>query len=182
MRVTRETQAAVAEAAWAVAERHGTFGYAEISAETKICMDQATRIVQGWVKAGAVELVQAGIGKRNLWRVRPDYLPPLVVAPRGPADNLWTAMRRLRSFTATDLSAHATAEAVTVTVSDAAEYCRALLAAGYLAVVRKAAPDRKREAIYRLVKDTGPRPPRERRVRAVVDANTEQVIVIGGAA
>jgi hypothetical protein len=180
MKVTRETQAAVADAAWAVAVRLESFGYAEISAEMKVCMDQATRIVRGWVKAGAVEMVQSGIGKRNLWRVRHGYQPP--TRSRTPEKNMWDAMRQMKSFTPTILASHSTTPDVFVTTQYAAEYCQMLLAAGYLKVVSKAVPDRKREAIYRLVNNTGPFPPRERRVRAVVDANTDQVIVIGGGA
>lgn len=175
MRVTRETQAAVADAAWAVAARLESFGYAEISAEMKVCMDQATRIVRGWVKAGAVELVQSGIGKRNLWQVKAGYEPP--ARSRTPEKNMWDTMRQLKSFNPTALAAHAE-----TTVPVASDYCQTLLAAGYLRVESKAVPDRKREAIYRLINNTGPFPPRERRVRAVVDANTDQVIVIGGGA
>lgn len=180
MKVTRETQAAVADAAWAVAVRLESFGYAEISAEMRICMDQATRIVKAWVKAGAVELVQSGIGKRSLWRVTEGYEPP--ARSRTPEKNMWDTMRQLKSFSPTGLASHATTDEAPVPVSAAAEYCQTLLAAGYLKVVSKAVPDRKREAIYRLVNNTGPFPPRERRVRAVVDANTDQVIVIGGGA
>jgi hypothetical protein len=43
----------------------------------------------------------------------------------------------------------------------------------------KALPGR-REAIYRLVRDTGPRPPRERRVRAVWDENLGEYTYISG--
>lgn len=178
MRVTREMQAAVAEAAWAVATRLETFGYAEIAAEMKICMEQATPIVRAWDKAGALELVQSGVRKRHLWKVKEGYQPP--VRSRSPEKNMWDTMRQIKEFWPTSLAIHSATEEAPVTVSAATAYCQTLLAAGYLRVVSKAVPDRKREAIYRLIKNTGPFPPRERRVRAVVDANTDQVIVIGG--
>ncbi|MDT8856458.1 hypothetical protein RNZ50_15800 [Paracoccaceae bacterium Fryx2] len=179
MRVTKETQAAVADAAWAVATRLPEFGYAEISAELKITMEHATRIVRAWEKAGACGVVQSGIGLRKLFRVTPDYVRPAAPQGRTPEENMWTAMRGLKSFTPTDLRAHSETDTVAIPAEAAQAYCRALLAAGYLKVERKAVPGQ-REAIYRLIRATGPRPPRERRLRAVVDGNTGAVALIGG--
>jgi hypothetical protein len=89
-------------------------------------------------------------------------------------------MRQLKAgFGPREIAAHATTEETEVTVEAAQDYCRALLGAGYLAVAKKAVPG-KTQAIYRLIRNTGPRAPREKRVRAVIDANTEQTIVIGG--
>lgn len=180
MRVTKETQSAVADAAWAVAARHPSFGYAEIASALSIGMKQATRIVRGWEKAGFITLIQQGVGLRKMWRAAHPTIAP---SPRRrtPEDNMWTAMRGLRSFTPTDLAAHANTETVAVTVDEAQVYCRALLAAGHLGVARKAVPG-KREAIYRLARNTGPKAPREKRVRAVIDDNTDAVVVISGVA
>ncbi|MDP2064178.1 MAG: hypothetical protein Q8Q63_03405 [Phaeovulum sp.] len=38
----------------------------------------------------------------------------------------------------------------------------------------------RREAIYRLIRNTGPRPPRERRVRAVWDDNLGELVLLNG--
>ena len=46
MRITADTKAAVADAAWALALRLGTFGYARISSELHISMDRASEIVR----------------------------------------------------------------------------------------------------------------------------------------
>jgi hypothetical protein len=88
-------------------------------------------------------------------------------------------MRGLRSFTPTDIAAHASTDLVQVVTADAHAYCRVLLAGGYLRVERKASPVRKQEAIYRLIRNTGPRPPRAARVSAVVDDNTNSVTLLG---
>jgi hypothetical protein len=178
--VTRVNREAVAEAAWALALRLPSFGYAEIAAEMKISTEQATRIVRGWDGQGALKLLQSGAGLRKLWQVRPGCDRP-APAPRGRSaeENLWTAMRGLRSFTPTDLAAHASTDQVSVAVADAQAYCRVLLAGGYLKVERKAAPARAQEAIYRLIRNTGPRPPRAVRVSAVVDDNTDMVTLLG---
>jgi hypothetical protein len=178
--VTRKNRESVAEAAWALALRLTQFGYAEIAAEMKISIDQATRIVRGWDAQGALELLQSGPGQRKLWKVRPGSDRP-APAPRGRSaeENLWTAMRGLRSFTPTDLAAHASTDLVCVVTADAQTYCRVLLAGGYLRVERKASPARHQEAIYRLIRNTGPRPPRAARVSAVVDDNTNSVTLLG---
>lgn len=180
MRVTRDQQTAVAEAAWAAALGLPQFGYAEIAVAMKISHDQATCIVRGWAGEGRLIAVQAGNGLRNLWSADPAFAPKPARVSRSPELNMWTAMRQLKSFTPRGLLASgATTEETEVTLEMAQAYCRSLLAAGYLAVARKAVPG-KTEAIYRLTRNTGPRPPREKRVRAMIDDNTEAVVVIGG--
>jgi hypothetical protein len=178
--VTRKNREAVAEAAWALALRLPQFGYGEIAAEMKISIEKSTRIVRDWDGHGALELLQSGSGLRKLWKVKPgcDRAAP---APRGRSagENLWTAIRGLRSFTPTDIAAHASTDLVQVATADAQAYCRVLLAGGYLKVERKASPPRKQEAIYRLILNTGPRPPRHARVSAVVDDNTNSVTLLG---
>lgn len=180
VRRTAETRAAIEQSCWATALRLGEFGYAEISAEKQIGMDTATEIVRGWQKAGRCELIQDKHGMRKLFRVVD--AKQLQTARRGSVpQNIWTAMRGLKSFSPTDLAAHATTDAVEVTPEVARSYCQALLTAKYLKVERKAAPGR-REAIYRLVRDTGPRPPRQRRVRAVWDDNLGEFTHVAGGA
>lgn len=180
MRVTRENQASVAEACWAIALRLKQFGYAEISVEMGITLHHATRIVRDWQGQGRLIAVQSGAGLRNLWKPDPGFVPKPVRPSRSPEQNMWTAMRQMKSFTPLGLLANgATTEEVEVTLEMAQGYCRSLMAAGYLTVARKAVPGRT-EAIYRLTRNTGPRPPREKRVRAIIDDNTEAVVVIGG--
>lgn len=179
MRVTRENQASVAEAAWGRAVCLPQFGYAEISCEMGINPKQATRIVRAWQSQGRLIRVQVGHGLRTLWKADPAFVPVAVKPSRSPEQNLWTAMRQMKSFAPTGLLASgATTEEVEVTLEMAQGYCRALLAAGFLTVSRKAVPGRT-EAIYRLARNTGPHAPREKRVRAVIDDNTEVVVVIG---
>jgi hypothetical protein len=172
---------AMSEAAWTVAMRYERFGYAEIAADLSISMAQASRIVRGWVKERAVEQTQEHSGKHRLmWRCVKDFVRIEPMRPRTPSENMWAAMRRLRSFTPSDLSAHATTETVQVSQSEAGTYCRSLLSAGYLAVVRPATPSVQREAIYRLANDTGPQAPITKRVAALVDPNSGETIVLGG--
>jgi hypothetical protein len=65
-----------------------------------------------------------------------------------------------------------------VTVDAARTYCRALLQAGYLRVIQRANADN--EAVYRLLKRSGPTAPILRRIQAIVDRNTDETIVLKG--
>lgn len=168
------------DAAFAFAATQETFGYAEIAVKMGVTEDHARKIVRAWKKADLLDEVLSGHRIRSQWKVKPGAKFALAAKARSPEQNMWTAMRQMKGgFTPRDLAAHASTEETPVHLDTAQEYCRALLGAGYLAVTRKAVPG-KTEAIYRLTKNTGPRAPREKRVRAVVDDNTEQTIVIGG--
>lgn len=170
-------------AAWAAAQGMGEFGAAEIAQITGTSIERAELIIRGWLVDGAVEIAQMRVGSaRQLVRVVPGSEPSVKPRNRTPEENMWHTFRRLRTASPTDLAAHATTDSVTVTVEDAAAYCRALLAAGYLRVSRKASPKSARLAIYNLARDTGPKPPKPKRVRAVVDPNTGDTHLIGGAA
>lgn len=96
-------------------------------------------------------------------------------------ENMWRSMRGLREFSALDLAAHSSTDTVTVSEATAKAYCSNLLRCGFLDVVRKAVPG-KRAAIYRLIRNTGPKPPQIQRVKQVYDPNTRQVHLPGGAA
>jgi hypothetical protein len=169
-----------AEAAFAHAATLPEFGYAEIAIAMGMSHEWTRKVVRAWKRAGLLEEVRTGHKLRALFRVKPDAKPRLAAKARSPEQNMWTAMRQLKAgFGPREIAAHATTEETEVTVEAAQDYCRALLGAGYLAVAKKAVPG-KTQAIYRLIRNTGPRAPREKRVRAVIDANTEQTIVIGG--
>lgn len=169
--------------AWEAATEMGEFGVAELARRAGTSLERAQLIVKAWVIDGAVVEVQMKIGAvRQVLRVVGTYAPPLRQVVRTPEDNMWHTIRRLRAVSPTDLSVHSTTDAIEVSIEAAAAYCRALLAAGFLRVSRKAQPRTGREAVYNLARDTGPRPPRPKRVRAVIDPNTDQTYLIGGAA
>jgi hypothetical protein len=67
-----------------------------------------------------------------------------------------------------------------VTEKDARDFCRMLSRIGYIKAVRKAVPG-VRDPIYKLVRNTGPLPPRARRVAAVVDDNLGAFVHLPGA-
>jgi len=167
-----EDRLASDEAAWNAALRLGKFSYAALAAEAAIPIVRATRLTRGWVRLGAVEEMGKVGSNKLMFRVVAEALPATVTPSRqSPDANMWLAMRKLGgAFTPTDIATHASTDAVGVSRADAQSFCQMLVRAGYLRVQRKAVPD-KREAIYRLIKNTGPKPPRERRVRAIWDPN-----------
>ena len=142
--------------------------------------DASRRTVQDYlarlVAAGILERIEGGA--RLQWRLLRDPGPD---APRLRADgsevvtgggiaNMWRSMRMMPQFTPRDLAAHSTTAHVTVTEGTAKQYCQHLHAAGYLRVVRKAVP-LKNQAVYRLIRNTGPRAPQLQRVKSIYDPN-----------
>lgn len=168
------------DAAFAFAASQESFTIADVQLKMAVSEDLARNIVRTWRDADLLELLHSGHRIRSVWKVKPAARMTLAAKARSPELNMWTAMRQMKAgFTPRDLAAHATTDETLVTPEAAQDYCRSLLGAGYLGVARKAVPGRT-EAIYRLIRNTGPRAPREKRVRAVIDDNTEQTILIGG--
>ena len=95
-------------------------------------------------------------------------------------ENLWRSMRGLAEFSPRDLAAHSSTVDVAVTEWTAKSYCQMLLKTGFLRVVQKAEPSKGRQAVYRLIRNSGPLPPQVQRVKHVFDPNTRQVHVPGG--
>lgn len=96
-------------------------------------------------------------------------------------ENMWRSMQGLAEFSPRDIAAHSTTPDVSVTEGSAKAYCSMLLRCGYLRVVQKATPGG-RLAIYRLIRNRGPRPPQIQRVKRVYDPNTGEVFMPEGRA
>ena len=105
-------------------------------------------------------------------RVRKDGTP--VTQGVGVA-NMWRSMRILKTFTASEIAQISTTDAVSVTEETAKSYISMLFATDFLVVVEKANPAAGRKASYRLVRNSGPKPPMIQRVKRVYDPNTGQV-------
>lgn len=94
-------------------------------------------------------------------------------------ENMWRSMRGLTEFSPRDIAAHSTTPDVAVSEHTAKAYCGMLLKTGYLRVVKKAEPLAGRQAIYRLIRNLGPKPPQIQRVKRVFDPNTREVFEQG---
>lgn len=71
---------------------------------------------------------------------------------------LWTAIRSLGQFRASELAGAASTDTMVIARETASGYVADLLRAGYLAIAGHA-PERKQTPIYRLVRNSGPRAP-----------------------
>jgi hypothetical protein len=161
---------------WATAVRLESFSYFDLCAETGRSEKVVRAAIKGWEEQRKVKRLGAGAKNRIVFRVLEGR--ELIARDIGPLGNMWTAMRGLKTFSPIDISAHASTDAVGVSIDDARAYCGTLLRAGYLKELRKASP-RKHEATYRIVKNTGPKAPRVRRVRVVFDENLGEVTHMG---
>ncbi|UXU74334.1 MULTISPECIES: hypothetical protein [unclassified Paracoccus (in: a-proteobacteria)] len=158
----------------------------ELQVASKVAASTVAAYLKALVAGGIVD--KAEDQGRSTYRILRDtgfHAPRLKadgtpVKTGGAGLNLWRSMRMLKQFSARDLAAHSTTTEVDTTENHAKVYCSHLLAAGYLKVVQKAAPP-KRAAIYRLIRDTGPVPPKTQRVHQVYDPNTGEVHFTGGA-
>ena len=176
---SKNRRADVETKAWALAQRFGTFGYAEIASELTISMEAATKIIRTWEDMGRVCVKHGGNGAgRKRFEITKEHREPADHAGK-VAQQLWNGMMGLKSFTPSLLAGHCRPD-LGVTREMASDYCQALLRAGYLRVQQLAIPD-EREALYLLINKTGMRAPRERRVRAVWDDNAGAYVYIAGA-
>jgi len=145
----------------------------------------ARQFVRRWELDGRVRCIRKDMHRKIYRNADLDEQEPSVTAPAGghatPEGNMWRAMRRLVQFGPTDVAAHANAGGVEVSVEKARAYCRQLLGSGHLKVRQTAIPGR-REAIYQLIDDTGPRPPKPVRVAGILDQNTGSFIPAKGGA
>jgi len=97
-----------------------------------------------------------------------------------PEGAIWSAIRILGSYSASDVVCSLSGTNLSITLPQVRTYMQRLLQADYLHVVRRATPDSGREAIYRLINDTGPLPPVIKRKRVVIDQNEDRVVFVEG--
>jgi hypothetical protein len=88
-------------------------------------------------------------------------------------EHMWRTMKMLPSFTFLDVAVTASTEEVRVTEQDAKDYVKHLVRAKYLAVLKPAT--KRNKAVYRLARNTGPKPPMVTRAKIVFDPNLGKV-------
>lgn len=172
--------------AWAYVQDQTEFRHEDIMQAIGVVRSTAQKWIYQWERAGHIRVVRLE-HKKRFYRVAeqqaetpPKYRTDMsAIKSQTVHGNIWRSMRMMRQFSPTDLAIHSTTDVVDVSDQAAKEYCRMLTRAGYLRVIDKALPGR-REARYRLVKNTGPRPPREKRVRAVFDENLDEFTHVAG--
>lgn len=170
---------AMAARAWDIAKYRRPFSASDLQGFAAVSVNLARHLVRAWIAEGRVTVAEpGGQGKACIVAVNADWQPRPFDGARTPELNMWTAIRRLKEFTPTDIASHSTTPEVEVTAAEAATYVRALLAAGYVRVRERAIPGR-REARYRLIRDTGPQAPVVRRVQVLCDPNERVLTAVG---
>lgn len=170
------------EMAWTVALTLETFTAKQLAAECHRSMQYTHALVGEWVINGYVTDTTPEVRMRKVYRLTPKAQElkrakeTEKTRVQNPLGNMWLAMRHLPSFTFRDICMHATTDKISVSETEAREYCMALSKAGYLRVEAKA--NGKSLARYRLIRNTGPTPPELCRVQAVFDRNRNSIKVI----
>lgn len=170
------------DAIWAEARKLDEFDWESVSA-LGCSVSSAQKFLRHWMRDGRVRIARIGPHQKRYY-ARADKIS----APASPPDekptpegNMWRVMQHLRQFSPTDIAGAANSGGIEVTLDKARAYCRQLLGSGHLRVRMTAIPGR-REAIYRLVEDTGPRAPRPVRRAGIEDPNTGAFVPAKGGA
>ncbi|MEM9968468.1 MAG: hypothetical protein AAF755_10235 [Pseudomonadota bacterium] len=93
----------------------------------------------------------------------------------------WSAMRSLGTFSAQDIAAIFVSDVDDITMESIENYIEILLKGDFLRRVghrQNGSPASR----YRLVNNTGPLPPLQRRAEVIIDQNKEQVVYVNGVA
>ncbi|HBU13762.1 MAG TPA: hypothetical protein DEF16_02045 [Gemmobacter sp.] len=162
-----------------------TITVSAIANQTGIHRSTVLRYLQALTAGGYLDACPAAVGQAGSWRlvrnvghhaprVRRDGSP---VTQGEVTGQLWLAMVGLKDFDCHDLIQNASIEIPEATAKD---YCKRLLAAGYLRVLVKADPHLSRVARYRLIRSSGPKAPPVQRVRQIYDPNTGAVYALEG--
>jgi len=138
------------------------------------------RYLNALTAGGYLEAIPAPAGMPGSWRLIRDvgYHAPRVRADGSAVTQgeitaqIWQAMIGLKRFDFRELMQGASIDIPEATAKD---YCKRLLAAGYLRVLVKADPHAGRIARYQLIRPSGPAAPQIQRVRQVYDPNTGAV-------
>lgn len=165
---------------WELAKIHEEFTAHDLAAAAKRSLEHVRQAIKDWVRWGYATAAGKR-GNRDLFRVvegkagTPPATDPegRVVTNLTPQQSMWFVIRKSGVFSYRDVAMQANTQDVSVTEDQARDYCQMLANAGYLRVERKA-DGKGRLALYRLMKNTGPRPPREKRIRAVWDDNKQE--------
>ncbi len=164
------------QAVWNAIRAKEIFNIKDVREETTMTAKSVREYVIGLEKAGYVERVkpeELRRGSAACWRlindvgceaprVRKDGTP--VTAGKG-RENMWNAMRIMRTFSARELAVAARTPDCFVKETTAADYAKHLCLAGYLA--------KNKDGSYRMLPTayTGPKAPMIQRTKVVWDPN-----------
>lgn len=179
------------EAMWnyalSVWREQGEFSAKHLQAQFKRSPEYVRQVLNDWKLAGYIKVIRKQAARNWYVVTRDDQTLPTardqygrVLRETTPQLVMWQSMRRLKTFNSADVLMHSNTPSQPVTKDEAHQFCAFLANAGYLSVLEKAQPGKGKLARYKLVRNTGPLPPREKRVRAVWDDNEQAYTYVAG--
>jgi hypothetical protein len=179
MRMNEEKRIAEREKLWQAIRKAGEFRLEDVLVKTALNKRTVEQYLQGLSKCEKpyLEAITTQGSPRTYKLVRDSQEPPRVrpdgtfVTQGQGRKNLWRTMRIMKQFDFTMLVEASSTDTHKVAPSEAKTYLRYLIRAGY---VRQAGKDFV-TATFRLVRDTGPKPPMIQRVKQVYDPNLKKV-------
>lgn len=171
------------QAVWNIVRQLRTdFTIADVAAKTKMATDTIRDYLNGLEKAGYLKGTPGQtIGSAKHYTLVKDagFDAPRVKRDGSPCkrgagnEQMWRTMRILKTFTCAELAVNASTTKHQVKESTAVDYCGDLLKAGYLRVVSGHGPV---AVTYRLIRNTGPKPPIVQRIKQIYDQNQQKVV------
>lgn len=172
------------QAMWEALRKSGTFTVPGIARKVSRANSSVREYVKRLLAAGivVVERPSEKNGQSAVYRLIDDrgHEAPRLTPDGKPRlearDQMWLTMKMLANFNFQDLAAAASTEECPVSPTDAADYCKHLLRAGYLVALQAAT--HKSKAVYRLLPsmNTGPHAPMVQRTKCVFDPNRNRIM------
>lgn len=158
------------------------FSVADIAVKTKLSKDSIRDYLNGLERAGYLKGTPGiGVGAAKHYRLikdvgadHPRVKRDGTLSTHGiGSEQMWRVMRILKTFTCAELAVNASTTKHQVKESSSVDYCGDLFKAGYLRVISGKGPV---AITYRLIRDTGPKPPIVQRIKQVYDQNQQKVV------
>lgn len=167
------------QAAWNAIEKRAEFTAADVCEAVGASEAWGRKVVREWLAEGLLDTLRKdGMTYIYKARVASDPVPSAFSREREkPEFAMWRTMRDLRRFKAADVHMQANTETTPLTLERVQKYCTTLAEAGFLAVKVKGIAG-KRPAVYAINGRPGPFPPREMRVPAIWDPNSEEFTIL----
>lgn len=171
------------QAMWNVIREKTTFTLKDICGASGREKSSIKTYVKSLINAKIVEEIsEKHVNQPTVFRLIHDagHIAPRIKADGTPIvssrEQMWLAMKMLNTFTYENLAIHASTDECLVNASDAGDYCKHLLKAGYLRVVQKSTYNSK--AVYSLNQNmnTGRFAPKVQRTKVVFDTNLNKIM------
>lgn len=180
------------DAIWVAIRKCRKFTVLELEHECRANLGTIKTYLDGLTAAGYLRVAQQGYRDEKgqytqaTWVLVRDVgvIAPRVTRTGAPVtqgnarQQMWVAMRASKTFTHPELAFTASTEHCVIDVEDCKKYVQALARAEYLVLVERGRPQH--PAVYRFVKNTGPKAPQIQKVQQVWDPNLKQVMWSSG--